>query len=50
MKSERGTSYSEFLFLLLFVVLPLSYAVFELLDFIRTMRMLIRGVLLNPFP
>jgi len=50
MKSERGTSYLEFLFILLLVVLPLSYAVFELLDSIRTLRMLIRGVLLHPFP
>jgi len=50
MKSERGTSYMEFIFILLFVVLPISYAVFEFLDYIKTMRMLIRGVLLYPFP
>lgn len=50
MKNEKGTSYIEFLFVLIIVVIPISYAVFELIGSLKVIRSLIRGVLLYPFP
>lgn len=49
-KGERGTSYLEFLLLLLLVVFPLSQAVLLFLDGLKLRATLVKLVLLYPFP